>query len=82
LRGNSVAQAFPGAWPAWACDPEAVRVTYRAGYDAVPPAAKAAILLMVGDLYRFRDTVAPIATASVPMSTTVTNLLMPLQVYR
>jgi uncharacterized phiE125 gp8 family phage protein len=61
--------------------PDAVAVTFRAGYgeaaDKLPPALKSAILLMTGDLYRFRDTVALSAASAVPMSTTVDRLIAP-----
>ncbi len=60
---------------------EAVRIRYRAGYEAIPAPIKAAILLMVGDLYRNRETVSAGAMTHVPMSTTVENLLAPFRVF-
>lgn len=54
---------------------EAVRVTYDAGYDKIPAPIRAAILLMVGDLYRFRETAMMVTGMAVPMSTTVERLL-------
>lgn len=67
--------------------PDAVTVTYRAGYSAddaeveqrkaVPAAIRSAILLMVGDLYRFRSTATLGSASSVPMSATVDRLLAP-----
>jgi uncharacterized phiE125 gp8 family phage protein len=68
--------------PALACEPDAIAVTYAAGYaDAasVPARARSAILLMVGDLYRFRGTATVGQTSSIPMSTTVDSLLAPLR---
>ena len=96
LRGPMLRPAWPKSWPSaqWrGCDGETVRVRYRAGY-AVDPAAeevtpnvpepiKAAILLMVGDLWHVRATVATgAAMAMVPMSATVERLLQPFRVYR
>lgn len=82
VRGSEVWRTASSSWPAWISDPEAVRVIYQAGYEIVPPAIRAAILLMVGDLYANRETVSAgqIAT-SIPMSTTVENLLSPFRVY-
>lgn len=74
--------------PALASEPDALAVTYRAGYEdaegnpAVPPAIISAILLMVGDLYRFPETVAQGSVSSVPMSTTVDRLLAPFRRYQ
>jgi uncharacterized phiE125 gp8 family phage protein len=80
---------YGGSWPWARCDHETVRVRYTAGYapadgdtpDALPATIKAAILLMVGDLYAFRETVATGGPAKVPVSTTVDALLSPLRVY-
>ena len=72
--------------PAWAPARPAkngLRVRYRAGHEKVPAAIRAAILLMVGDLYRNRSTVSHgrEQPTAVPMSTTVENLLAPFRVY-
>lgn len=84
--------AYGRAWPYGRDGRGAVRVQYRAGYvadpaanplvAAVPEEIRAAILLMVGDLYRFRETAVTgtIATA-IPMSATVANLLSPFRVF-
>lgn len=96
LRGPMLRPAWPKSWPSaqWrGSDGETVRIRYRAGYavdpDAdpivsnVPEPIKAAILLMVGDLWHARATVATgAAMATVPMSTTVEQLLQPFRVYR
>lgn len=58
-------------------DADDIRIQYRAGYETVPAPIKAAVLLMVGDLYRFRETVESGQLAAVPMSTTVNSLLAP-----
>lgn len=66
--------------PSLANEPDALAVTYTAGYgaaSAVPPAIRHAILLMVGDMYRFTESAGPGQMASVPMSTTVERLLAP-----
>lgn len=69
------------ALPALACAPDAVAITFTAGYGTVaeklPPALRSAILLMVGDLYRFRDSVQIGTAGAVPMSTTVDRLIAP-----
>lgn len=57
-----------------------VRVTAVYGYgaaDKVPPAIKAAMLLMIGDLYANRETAAAGNVTEIPMSTTVNALLAP-----
>lgn len=82
LRGWILGSSFGRRWPTVGKHPEAVRIRYRAGYEEVPPAIRAAILLMVGDLYRNRDTVTTGSAASIPMSTTVANLLGPFRVWR
>lgn len=64
--------------------PDAMTITYRAGYGdeaaALPSALKSAILMMVGDLWRFRDSIAP--GAAVPMSVTVDRLIAPFRRYQ
>ena len=68
------------ALPSLACEPDALSVTYTAGYGAaedVPAPIRHAILLMVGDMYRFTESAGPGQMASVPMSTTVERLLAP-----
>jgi len=96
LRGPMLRPAWPKSWPSaqWrGGDGETVRIRYRAGYavdpDAdpivsnVPEPIKAAILLMVGDLWHARATAATgAAMARVPMSATVEHLLQPFRVYR
>lgn len=72
------------AWEGCSLRPEAIRVQYLAGYeDDVPAPVKAAVLLMVGDLYRNRgEALINQTTATVAMSTTVAGLLRPLRVFR
>ncbi len=76
------------ALPALASAPDALSVIYRAGYEdaegnpAVPPALISAIKLMVGDLYRYPETVAQGAVSAVPMSTTVDRLVSPYRRYQ
>lgn len=84
LRGNMLRARWQALWPrsAWqGADGETVRIRYRAGYQAIPPAVRTAILLMVGDLYRNRDTVAALGAVAIPMSMTVKSLLGPLRVW-
>lgn len=68
-------------WPAVFDRADAFQVEFTAGFGdaaAVPAAIKSAILLMVGDMYRNRETVAIGAAANViPMSATVDRLIAP-----
>ena len=63
-----------GDWPSTATDPDAVRITYVAGYGNegtdVPEAARAAILLLVGHLYENREavTIGTGPTFKIPLS--------------
>lgn len=82
VRGSEVWRRRAASWPRWIDDPEAVRVRYTAGYPQVPEPIRAALLLMVGDLYRNRDTVSAGAVTAIPMASTVTNLLAPFRVWR
>ncbi|WP_296221167.1 head-tail connector protein [uncultured Sphingomonas sp.] len=82
LYGDAVSPAG-STWP-WegaSFRPDAGRITYRAGYDTLPAPIRVAILLMVGDLYRNRESTAAVAMSKVPMSTNVEALLSPFRVY-
>ncbi len=81
LLGPRLVTAHGTTWPGSLCRPEAVRVTYRAGYASIPTPIRAAILLMVGDLYRYRETAMMVSGMAVPMSTTVERLLSPFRVF-
>lgn len=85
LAGRLLRPAWPNPWPTaqWrGCEGEPVRIRYRAGYETLPAAIRAAILLMVGDLFEFRETAVSVRNMSaVPMSTTVQNLLAPFRVW-
>lgn len=83
LGATLVAAGDAWAWQGCSTRREAIRVQYVAGYeDNIPPAARAALLLMIGDLYRNRDTTAVVQMSKVPMSTSVESLLEPLRIYR
>lgn len=59
--GSRIMLAEGGAFPAAANQPDAVRVTFVAGYgaaDAVPAGLKVAILLHIGHLYANREAVS------------------------
>lgn len=81
LEGRRLIAAYGASWPTVRNETGAVRVQFFAGYDPIPDPIKQAVLIMVGDLYRFRDSVVvgTIATA-VPHSATVDNLLAPFRV--
>lgn len=81
LIGNELIAALGATWPSAAAYPEAVRIRYQAGYATLPAPIRAAILLMTGDLYRFRETAMMVTGMKVPMSTTVENLLASYRVY-
>lgn len=75
-----------GFAPALDCAPDAISVEFIAGYGLAsdanwkalcPGALRSAILLMVGDLYRFTDSAALGPASAVPMSVTVDRLLFP-----
>ena len=85
LAGDELAPRsalFP--WDGGSTEREAGRIQYRAGYEQVPAPIKAAILMMVGDLYRVRTTASDmnVTATAIPMSTTVNALLQPYRVYR
>lgn len=63
---------------------DALRIQYQAGYETVPAPIKAAILMMVGDMHRFRSSASDlnITPTAIPMSATVDDLLQPYRVYR
>lgn len=86
LFGPDLGTAWGKAWPTpgvYRGQAETVRIKYRAGYEEAPAPLKAAILLMVSDLFHSRATVATGAVMqAVPMSTTVEALLQPFRVYR
>lgn len=85
LMGQMIEPAFSAAWPIPRRHGEAVRIRYRAGFvenpvadplvAAIPAPIKTAVLLMVGDMFRFRETVAIGTWSEVPMSAPVTSLL-------
>jgi uncharacterized phiE125 gp8 family phage protein len=92
LDDREVVPAHGTAWPSPRASRASVQLRYRAGYVVnpaaaplvanVPAAIKAAILLMVGDLHRYRETaVAGTIAGAIPMSTTVENLLAPYRVF-
>lgn len=79
--GSVVVRDPDATWPTTDDRPASVSVTLVAGYGAagdVPASIRAALLLMVGDLYRNRETmVIGTISSSVPMSMTVSALLAP-----
>lgn len=56
LAGNWLVPSHGKAWPSAAYDqPDAVRITYTAGYDDVPVAIKRALILLVQNLKKVQD---------------------------
>lgn len=68
-------------WEGGSLRTDAGRIRYRAGYETLPAPIRVAILLMVGDLYRNRETTAAVSMTKVPMAPTVEALLNPFRVY-
>lgn len=75
--GARIRPAFGKSWPTLRAAPAAVRVTYIAGRAPVdvPPSLKAALLLMVGDLYENAE--AQVVGSIIAVNQTVDNLLWP-----
>jgi uncharacterized phiE125 gp8 family phage protein len=72
------AQLFPTpntAWPATQCRPDAVRIRFLAGYDALPRRAAQATKLMLGDLYAARETFGPSSLSKIELSVGAERLL-------
>lgn len=90
--GPVIRPVYDSGWPSARATADAVRVRYRAGYVDDPEAAplvasipapiKAAVLLMLGDLYQRRETTSDGSVAAVPMAMTVENLLAPYRAWR
>lgn len=81
LTGGVVGLAYSTSWPSHRGDAEGIRIQYIAGSDETPPAILSAVMLMVGDMYKNRETTGPDASA-IQMSTTVSNLLAPFRNWR
>ncbi len=89
-----VEAAYAYTWPTTLQGPSRVRVRFTAGYadldspsgssagliTGVPTAIKAAILLMVGDLFMNRETVSPNSISEIPMAPSVKALLAPYRI--
>lgn len=80
------ARLYPvNGWPAVTAAPNAVRIRYLAGYgvdsdggEALPKAIRAAMLLVIGHLYKNRESTTERAMATLPMG--VESLLRPRRV--
>lgn len=63
--------AYDGEWPETRDDtPEAVQITFTAGYAALPTPIKHAILLMVGSLYEHREDASHTKMEQMPFAST------------
>ena len=76
--GAFVAPAGGTGWVTSSGD-DSIVIRYRCGTEAakVPAAIRGAILLMVGDLYRYRETVALGPSSSIAMAADVAAMLAP-----
>lgn len=81
LYGNHLMLTPGQTWPATAFNPESARFRYLAGYETVPAPILAAVKLMLGDLYRNRDSISLGSVSATPMPTTVERLLAPFRVW-
>lgn len=85
MRDDVIGTAWGQSWPAtrsYRGGAQAVRIRYTAGYEEVPAPIRVAILIMLGDLYKFREsTVANGSPVAVSIPTTVEMLLQPFRVY-
>ena len=67
--------------PSLDCAPDAISVTFKAGYGPagqdVPGPLRAAMLLLIGDMHRFAETAALATANAVPMTPTVDRLISP-----
>ncbi len=81
LIGAELWPVYGGSWPSLLSRREAVRITYEAGFDEVPENIKSAILLAVGDMYRFRETMAVASASALPSAGSIDNLLAAARVY-
>lgn len=86
FRAGVIGSAWGKSWPstrAYRGSSRSVRITYRAGYEVIPPPITVAILLMVGDMFHSRATISTgAAMSAVPMTASATALLQPFKVYR
>lgn len=76
LGRGAIGLAYQATWPTPRGDAECVRIRYEAGFETLPPAIFSAVLLMVGDLYKNRESTGADGVA-VQMSTSVQALLGP-----
>jgi uncharacterized phiE125 gp8 family phage protein len=80
-RGDVIRLVSGATWPATEDLAAAVTITATYGYGTaadVPASIRAALLLMIGDLYRYRETVAVgVTSAEIRTSLTVDRLLAP-----
>ncbi len=82
LVDRDLLPSLSGSFPSALARSEAVRVRYVAGYSAVPANIKNGILLAVGDMYRFRETLAVTTVEQLPSAASIESLLGTLRVYR
>lgn len=83
-RGPAIVLADGQSWPTTAVRPDAVSVTFVAGYGgaaAVPASLKAAILLILGSLYEHREQVQ-IASGVTELPWGVESLIEPFRLGR
>ena len=81
---GAIGPAYGKTWPSVQCQKDAITVRIQAGYgdawNTVPPAVRAAILLMIGHLYENREAVI-VGQAVNTLPLAVDALLAPYRVY-
>ncbi|MGQ3293671.1 MAG: head-tail connector protein, partial [Shinella sp.] len=67
--------AIGNSWPSTICEPEVVRIAFKAGYEDLPVGIKHAILLMIGHWYENREDISDGKLVELPLASKA--LLMP-----
>lgn len=62
--------AIDSDWPATNGEPESVRITFTAGFGAIPDDIKRAILLLVGDWFEHREDASEVELRPMPNGAT------------
>ncbi|MDB5458147.1 MAG: hypothetical protein JWP92_3732 [Caulobacter sp.] len=75
VHGGRLLPGFGRSWPTARCDPLAVRIQFRAGFEETPPAVRVAVMMIVAELYAAREPVTAAQLAERPKSGPVQMLL-------
>lgn len=75
--GARITPAFGTQWPATRPQPASVAVAYTAGFSTVPESLKAAMKLLIGDLYENREAQTVGLRAAAVQNPAADNLIFP-----